>query len=97
VPAKNTLDGIRAVQRGTPIDPEKVVEYLEDKFGDDLTAVRASMAKVAKSYSKAELATQAYALYERFRPAVPEGKTGWGAKGILDLAVIEGVRKLKPR
>jgi hypothetical protein len=30
----------------------------------------------------------AYGLYEQFRPNVPAGKTGWGAAGKLDLALI---------
>jgi len=27
------------------------------------------------------LRRKAYALYERFRPEIPTGKNGWGAKG----------------
>ena len=30
-----------------------------------------------------------FRLYERFRPEVPEGARGWGAKGVLDLGAIE--------
>jgi hypothetical protein len=88
VPAVVTADGVRAVTRGKPVDPDGVEEYLEDKFRDDLKAVRAVMLKLAKGYPPAELALQAYPLYERFRPAIPEGKTGWGAKGPLDLELI---------
>jgi hypothetical protein len=40
---------------------------------------------LAKAYPPAQLATQAYALYEQFRPNVPEGTRGWGAAGQLDL------------
>jgi hypothetical protein len=32
-------------------------------------------------------------LYERFRPSVPEGKKGWGAKGKLDLGLIGRLAK----
>lgn len=96
VPAVNTGDGIRAVARGNPVDPEGVEAYLEDKFGDDLTAVRAAMKKLARGYTPTELADQAYPLYERFRPAVPEGKTGWGATGVLDLDLIGRLKKAKP-
>ena len=39
--AANTGDGIRAVRGRNPIDPDSVRRYLEDKFGDDLKAVRA--------------------------------------------------------
>jgi hypothetical protein len=34
-------------------------------------------------------------LYERFRPAVPQSSKGWGAKGELDVEVIEGLAKVK--
>jgi hypothetical protein len=47
VPATNTPDGIWAIQRGKPIDPEGVEEYLADRFGDDLPAVRAAMRGLA--------------------------------------------------
>eukprot|EP01051_Picozoa_sp_SAG22_P020384 SAG22_NODE_4102_length_1386_cov_0.930847_2_plen_107_part_00 len=29
-----------------------------------------------------------YQLYERFRPTVPPGHAGWGAKGELDLGLV---------
>src|ERR1700758_4276014 len=35
VPAINTDDGIRVVQKGRPIDPDSVRHYLENKLGDD--------------------------------------------------------------
>lgn len=89
VPVVVTPDGVRAVSRGKPVDSDAVEAYLEDKFGDDLRAVRVAMTKLAKGYTPAELAEQAYTLYERFRPAIPAGKTGWGAKGTLDLALID--------
>src|SRR5438034_3464170 len=40
VPATNTDEGIRAVQKGKPIDPDSVRRYLEDRFDEDLKAVR---------------------------------------------------------
>ena len=33
----------------------------------------------------------AFRLYEQFRPAIPEGEAGWGAKGVLDLETIEAL------
>lgn len=95
VPATNTGDGIRAVQKSQPIDPDSVRRYLEDKFGDDLKAVRSAMQKLAKAYKPQELAHDAYPLYERFRPDIPAGKKGWEAKGNLDLELIEQVAKRK--
>jgi hypothetical protein len=50
VPATNTDDGIRAARGRNPIDPNSVRHYLEDKFGDDLKAVRSAMQKLAKAY-----------------------------------------------
>lgn len=47
--------------------------------------MRAALRKLARSLSPPELAGRAYPLYERFRPEVPEGEAGWGAKGLLDL------------
>jgi hypothetical protein len=95
VPATNTDEGIRATQKGNPIDPDSVRRYLDDKFGDDLKAVRSAMQKLAAAYKAQELADIAFRLYERFRPSIPEGVKGWGAKGNLDLGVIEALAKEK--
>jgi hypothetical protein len=46
---------------------------------------------LALAHPPAQLAPQAYALYEQFRPDVPEGKTGWGATGQLDLNAIRSL------
>lgn len=89
VPVRNTDQGIRAVQGNKIIDPGSVERYLEDKFGEDLSSVRAALRKLARAYRPKELASKAYALYERFRPAIPAGKKGWGARGDLDLDLIE--------
>src|SRR5947199_7544491 len=85
VPAIVTEEGIRAVRGNKPIDPDSVRRYLEDKFGDDLKTVRRAMTKLARAYPSRELAEQAYRLYERFRPSVPEGVKVWGGRGALDL------------
>jgi hypothetical protein len=93
VPAINNDDGIRAIRQGKPIDRQSVKRYLVDKFGDDLKAVQSAMKKLAKAYKPNELAQRAYALYERFQPSIPEGVKGWGAKGDLDLELIERLGK----
>jgi hypothetical protein len=93
VPAKKTDDGIRAVKGAQVIEPDEVRRYLEGKFGDDLGEVRSAMQRLARSFPPKELAEVAFRLYERFRPAIPEGVRGWGAQGDLDLAVIEGLVK----
>jgi hypothetical protein len=38
--------------------------------------VRAAMETLARAYPPERLAAQAYALYEQFRPTVPEGTRG---------------------
>ncbi len=91
VPAHNTSAGIRALQGGRDITPESVQHYLEGKFGDDLAAARKAMQKLAKSLTPAQLADAAFPLYERFRPAIPSGQRGWGARGTLDLGLIESL------
>ena len=95
VPATSTGNGIRAVRGGKPIDPGGVPRYLEGKFGDDLKAVRSAMQKLARAFKPRELAHDAFSLYEEFRPAVPEGVKGWGAKGELDLGLIEKLASKK--
>lgn len=39
------------------------------------------------------LAAEAVALYEAFRPAIPEGAKCWGARGVLDLRKIRSLGK----
>ena len=47
------------------------------------------MTKLAKSREPEALAVEAFRLYETFRPSVPAGERGWGAKGTLSLEKIE--------
>src|SRR6266404_4627111 len=84
MPAKNTEEGIRAVSGAKLIESESVRRYLEGKFGENLAAVRSAMQRLANSFEPKELAERAFGLYERFRPAIPQGVNGWGAKGNLD-------------
>jgi len=91
LPAKNTDDGIRAVVKDKPIDPAAVQRYLEGKFGDDLQRVREAMAELAGSFAPGQLSERAYLLYERFRPKIPPGRRGWGAKGELNLDFIRSL------
>lgn len=96
VPCKNTDDGPRAVVKDKPIDADKVEKYLAQKFGDDLDAVRQAMTELAAGFGPEMLAAEAYALYEDFRPDIPAGRAGWGAKGTLDLAFIRSLRPDAP-
>lgn len=92
VKAVETDDGVRALHDGKPVKPESVHKYLEGKFGEDLDAARDALKALAKSRKPKQLAQEAYALYEVFRPEIPRGKRGWGAKGVLDL---DRVRELE--
>ena len=87
----NTDAGVRAVNKDKPVEPDSVRRYLEGKFGDDLPAAREAMAALAGAFDADELAEQAYSLYEQFRPKIPPGRRGWGAKGDLDLDFIRSL------
>jgi len=92
--ATDTPEGIRAVNKAKPVDPGGVEQYLKGKFGEALPAVREAMRALAKGFNPDQLAQEAFKLYEEFRPGIPEGVSGWGAKGELDL---NRVRALAPR
>ena len=91
VPAKNTDDGVRAVVKDKPIDPASVDKYLSSKFGERLDETRAAFEKLAREFTPDELSDRAYSLYETFRPDIPKGQRGWGAKGDLDLDKIRRI------
>jgi hypothetical protein len=69
-----TPEGLRALDKDRLAQPGSVERYLAGKFGADLEAVRGAMQALAGSLPPAELARRAFALYERFRPAVSEGE-----------------------
>jgi hypothetical protein len=91
VPVKNTDDGVRAVIKEKPIEPEKVAKYLTTKFGDDLGSVRDAMKELAAAFDPDDLAGAAFGLYEQFRPEISKGQRGWGQKGELDLDLIRSL------
>ncbi len=93
VPAIETSAGLRAAIKGEEIEPESVQKYLKQKFGDDLEDARGAMEKLAKAYTPKQLEAEAYSLYEKFRPKIPEGTKGWGAKGDLDLDYVRSLAK----
>ena len=88
LPAMTTEEGMRAVIKSKPVEPEGVERYLESKFGDVLLEVRKAMTELANALKPNELAQRGFGLYEQFRPVIPEGVQGWGAKGELDLGHI---------
>lgn len=91
VPAVKTPQGLRAAIDGEPIHAESVDTYLRQKFKDDYDEARAAMETLAKAYTPKQLESKAYGLYEKFRPEIPEGKKGWGARGELDLDTIRSL------
>jgi len=93
VPAIKTAHGLRAAIKGKPIEPAGVQTYLEKKFGNGLDEARAAMQHLAQAYTPKQLEDEAFGLYEKFRPKIPEGTKGWGAKGSLDLELIRSLAK----
>jgi hypothetical protein len=91
VPAVKTSKGLRATIKGEEIDAGSVQKYLKLKFGEELDETRSAMEKLAKAYPPKQLENEAYGLYEKFRPKIPEGTKGWGAKGELDLDYIRSL------
>ncbi len=89
-----TSKGVRAAKDGSADSPEAVEKYLASKFGESLAEARAAMAKLAAAFTRDQLSSRAYVLYEKFRPQIPAGTAGWGAKGVLDL---EALALLAPR
>jgi hypothetical protein len=91
VPAKQTENGIRAVVKEKEIQPESAQRYLEGKFGNQYRRAKEAMEKLAASLPVDELHKRAYSLYEKFRPDIPKGKAGWGAKGEVKLDLIRSL------
>jgi hypothetical protein len=63
VPAKHTIEGLRALSGDCPFHSESVQKYLESKFGDALEEVSNAMMDLAKSLPPVQLAEKAYTLY----------------------------------
>ena len=91
IPVTVTPGGLRAVLKDRVVEPESVERYVRAKFGAHYEAALDAMRALAWSKSPSELADEAFRLYERFRPRVPEGVRGWGAKGELSLARIRAL------
>ena len=88
-----TKEGVRAKFKDEIITSESVAKYLAQKFGEDFVDVQEAMQVLAKAYKPDELVNVAYKMYEKFRPNVPAGEKGWGAKGELDLGLIRSLVK----
>jgi hypothetical protein len=95
IPVIRTRQGLRASEKGEAMQPDSVRRYLESKFGDHLADVQQAMSDLARSYPQGELASRAFALYEQFRPQIPQGERGWGAAGDLDVALLRKLQRGK--
>jgi len=93
VPVVNTPQGLRAVADDRDMQPDGVERYLGQKFRETLNDVRDAMEELADSYTPSALADEAYSLYEKFRPLIPEGTKGWGAAGTLDLELVRSLAR----
>jgi hypothetical protein len=91
VPMVRTDQGLRALKNDKPILPASVRKYLESKFGGALLDVKPAMQQLAAAFTPEDLGREGYRLYESFRPEVPAGVKGWGAKGDLDLEKIRAL------
>jgi hypothetical protein len=84
-----TPDGkLRAADGDQPANPKAVQRYLTNAFGDHLAEVREAMEELAGRYEPAELNRIGFRLYQHFRPEIPAGNAGWGARGELDIDKI---------
>jgi hypothetical protein len=84
-----TSDGeLRAADGDQPMEPTGVQRYLTKTFGDHLIEVRAAMQILASRYDPTELNRIGFKLYEKFRPEIPPGNAGWGARAALDVEKI---------
>ena len=79
---------LRAADGDQPADPVDVERYLAKAFGDHLADVRTAMEALASRYDPMELNRIGFWLYEQFRPEIPPGNQGWGAKAVLDVGKI---------
>jgi hypothetical protein len=83
---------LRAAEGERPGEPKSVQRYLVKAFGEHLDEVRQAMEELARRYEPQELNRIGFRLYERFRPDVPAGNEGWGAKAVLEIEKIRAAR-----
>ena len=79
------------MDKGKPGNPAQIEKYLAGKFGDRLVDAWQAMAELAAVHERVDLVRRGFRLYESFRPGVPAGESGWGAKGELDLDAVRAM------
>jgi hypothetical protein len=107
VPACRMMHGaavgaLRGCLDGKAVHPKAPHNRLQAAFpGRSLAAVYTAMRKLAHAIGRAALESdsrRAYAAYERFRPSIPDGASGWGTAGTLSLPLIASLaEELRPR
>jgi hypothetical protein len=86
-----TPEGPRALSKKAPLKPEAVERYLRAEFGSQLCAALSAMERLAATMATVTLNDDAWRLYEQFRPKVPSGASGRGAKGVFDVDLIHAL------
>jgi hypothetical protein len=87
----------RAEDYGKPALAMNAQSNIARAVGDRLGEVRAEMVALAKTLPPDELNRVGFRLYEKFRPEVPKGAEGWGAKGVPHLDRIRSAADARPR
>jgi len=91
IPCVRTAEGIRALSKASPTDPESVRTYLGGRFKDALSEVEGKLVALAETFDPETLNAEAMDVYMRLRPNVPKGREGWGKAGLLDTAEIDAL------
>ena len=91
IPCVRTLEGLRALNKAQPADPESVRKYLAGRFKDALSEVETKLVALAETFDPDELDPVAMDIYMRLRPNIPKGREGWGRAGLLDTAKIDAL------
>jgi hypothetical protein len=86
-----TPDGLRALDRAAPIDPESVRKYLAGRFKESLSLVEEKLVALAQTFEPEKLDRAAMDVYVRLRPNVPKGREGWGKVALLDVDRIDAL------
>ncbi len=86
-----TSDGLRALTKASPSDPDTVRKYLAGRFKEALPMVEEKLDRLAATYEPEELDRAAMDVYMRLRPKVPKGREGWGKAGLVDTDTIDAM------
>ena len=91
IPCVAMPDGLRALSKAAPIEPEPVRRYLAGRFKESLPVVREKLVTLARTFSPDTLDREAMDVYMGLRPNVPRGRDGWGKIGLLETDTIDAL------